>query len=207
MNINVLTLPCGAYQENAYLVCAPNRADCVMIDPGDNLPGLKRALVGVGRHLTAILLTHGHFDHTLAAQTLAEAAEAPIYIHAGDLEMLNDPAINAYDPSVASLPAPSGLTALAYGNCLSAGGMEFRVLSTPGHTRGSVCLYLPEDGVLFSGDTLFQAGFGRVDLYGGSAAQMRASLRALFALPPEVRVYPGHGPETTISQERARYRL
>ena len=81
------------------------------------------------------------------------------------------------------------------------------MLSTPGHSRGSVCLYLRDEGVLFSGDTLFQAGYGRLDLYGGDMNAMIASLKALFALPGNVRVYPGHGGETTIGAEKARYRL
>ena len=81
------------------------------------------------------------------------------------------------------------------------------MLHTPGHSRGSVCLYLEDEGELFSGDTLFEAGYGRVDLHGGDPRQMLSSLKALFALPGETRVWPGHGGPTTIARERARYRL
>ena len=106
----------------------------------------------------------------------------------------------------ATMPGPV-IRALPFGEKLSAAGMDFEILPTPGHSKGSVCLYLPAEGVLFSGDTLFLAGFGRMDLYGGSPMEMRESLKRLFALPPETRVYPGHGGETTIGAERSRYRL
>ena len=90
---------------------------------------------------------------------------------------------------------------------LSVAGLDFEIIHTPGHSKGSACLYLPDEGALFSGDTLFRAGFGRMDLYGGSQLQMRDSLRCLLALPQEVRVYPGHGMSTTIGDERSRYKL
>ena len=86
-------------------------------------------------------------------------------------------------------------------------GIRFRVLHTPGHTRGSVCYYDAENGILFSGDTLFCAGFGRMDLYGGSPAQMRTSLRSLFELPEDTQVCCGHGPMTCIQAEKRRYSL
>ena len=94
-----------------------------------------------------------------------------------------------------------------FGDSLSACGLEFEILHTPGHSMGSVCLYLPSDGVLFSGDTLFEAGYGRMDLYGGSVDEMIRSLKRLFELPGETRVYPGHGGMTTIARERGRYRM
>ena len=101
----------------------------------------------------------------------------------------------------------SEIVARPFGEALSAAGLDFQILPTPGHTRGSACLYLPAEGALFSGDTLFCAGFGRMDLPGGSPQDMRRSLRRLFTLPPQVRVYPGHGMETTIGDEMRRYRL
>ncbi len=207
MKLEILTLPCGAYQENAYIVSAAGCEACALIDPGDDLPALRTALERTGKKAGAILLTHGHFDHTLAAEALAAETGAPVYAHEADLEMLNNAAYNAYDPAVARLPAPAHLSPQVYAETLTACGMNFEILSTPGHTKGSVCLYLPEEKALFSGDTLFQAGFGRMDLHGGSPAQMRASLKRLFALPEDVKVYPGHGPQTTIGLEKARYHL
>jgi glyoxylase-like metal-dependent hydrolase (beta-lactamase superfamily II) len=121
--------------------------------------------------------------------------------------MLGDPRLSAYDPAASFLPMPENLTAQPLGERVQAAGLDFRVLHTPGHSKGSVCFYLEDAGVLFSGDTLFQAGFGRLDLHGGSSMDMRRSLKALFALPGETRVWPGHGGPTTIARERARYRL
>ena len=105
------------------------------------------------------------------------------------------------------MPPTEGLRALSYPNSFEIAGLRLEVLHTPGHTPGGVCLYLPEEGVLFSGDTLFAAGFGRVDFPGSSSREMRQSLRRLFTLPEETRVYPGHGESTTIGREKARHHL
>ncbi len=205
MTIDIQRAVCGAYQENAYILRAVGRDDCVVVDPGDDLAQIERAVGGAKPG--AILLTHGHFDHTLAAQPLAEKTGAPVYIHLDDIQMLNDPRLCSYDSGVCRLPAPKGLAARPLGDRLSVCGIDFEILHTPGHSKGSVCLVLPGEGVLFSGDTLFRAGYGRMDLYGGSPEEMVRSLRRLFELPAETRVYPGHGEATTIGAERARYRL
>lgn len=206
MRISVQVVHCGMIQENAYIICADGRNDCVVVDPGDDFPKLKRAVAG--RQVGAVLLTHGHFDHIMAAAPVAELFGAPVYIAAEDAEMLNDPSLNGYGdlmggrepcwPTIASRP---------YAASLSACGMDFEILCTPGHSKGSVCLYLREEGILFSGDTLFAGGYGRLDLHGGSSSDMARSLKALFELPGEVRVYPGHGGDTTVGEERKLYRL
>ena len=202
---------CGAYGENAYLVFAPGADEAVLIDPGDGLAALRQALAASGRKFGAILLTHGHFDHTLAAGPLARESGALVYAHADDLSMVEDARLNVYDAAAATLPAPAGVGARPYlaadGEAFAVCGLSLRLLHTPGHTPGSVCLYSEADGTLFSGDTLFARGYGRTDLPGGSDAQMLASLRALFALPEETRVLPGHGGETTLGREKRYYRL
>ncbi len=204
MSIDIRVVHCGQIMENAWLVRRDGRDDCVVVDPGDEYPRLKRA-VGALR-VAAILLTHGHFDHVMAVVQMPMDTGAPVYLAAGDMEMVNDAALNGYWmlAGEARMDGPR-IDARPFGETLSAAGMDFRILPTPGHSRGSVCLYLPEEGALFSGDTLFQAGYGRMDLYGGSPTDMARSLRVLFALPPEVKVYPGHGGQTTIGEERARY--
>lgn len=204
---NIRCIVCGAYQENAYLVCPEGRGDAFIIDPGDDLPALRRAVSESGRTLSAILLTHGHFDHMLAAQPLSEETGAPIYIRAEDAVMLEEPDKSAYSPDVSRLAPPDDPETRAYPLMLEICGVKMRVLHTPGHSQGSVCLYDDEGGVLFSGDTLFCEGFGRTDLYGGSRAALRQSLRQLFALPDETKVLCGHGMATTIGVERRRYGL
>jgi len=137
-----------------------------------------------------VLLTHGHFDHVGGVRGIAEKTNCPVYIHEKDL----------------SQPAEMTAGPLYYthtygeGDMLSLAGLSVRVLHTPGHTQGSVCL-LCED-TMFSGDTLFMGSMGRVDFPGGSWNQMMASLDRLKTLPGDYRVYPGHGPATRLSEER-----
>lgn len=206
-NENIRPVSCGAYQENAWLVCPPDRDDAFVIDPGDGLAALQSAIRASGRRLSAILLTHGHFDHILAAQPLAEQYGADVYIHAEDAEMLDDPNKSAYSPEVCLLPPPVNLPRKIYGDEITVCGVTLKVLHTPGHTKGSVCLLDEESDVLFTGDTLFCMGYGRTDLHGGSDASMIASLTFLLALPGKLKVFSGHGRATTIADERRRYRL
>lgn len=206
MKYLVTPIVCGAYQENAFLLCPAGRPDALLIDPGDDLPALRQALRQSGRTLAGICLTHGHFDHMLSAKPLADQTGAPVYVHALDKDMLTNPRLNVFDASVSRQPSPKTLEAELLSGSFVCAGLEFAVLHTPGHTPGSVCLYDAENANLFSGDTLFCTGFGRMDLPGGSPEQMRASLGRLFHLPGETRVFCGHGAQTTIASERERYR-
>ena len=206
MPIQIQSVLCGEIGENAWIVWREGRDDCVVIDPGDEYPKLKRAIGG--KRVAAILLTHGHFDHIMAVGAMAADTRAPVYIAAEDMEMLDNPVLNGGMGlmGVSRMEGPA-IAARPFDGELSAAGLDFEIIPTPGHSRGSVCLYLPDEGMLFSGDTLFNAGFGRMDLHGGSPRQMRESLRRLFSLPAGVRVYPGHGTATTIGDERSRYKL
>ena len=206
MSIQVDTVLCGMIGENAYVVRAEGREDCVVVDPGDDYPKIKRALGE--RRVAAILLTHGHFDHIMAVGELARETGAPVYIREEDMEMIHDAELNGR-AGLMGVGTMAGLEfeAQPFGEKLSVAGMDFEILHTPGHSKGSACLYLPEEDTLFSGDTLFRSGYGRLDLHGGSPAQMIESLRRLFGLPDHVRVYPGHGGVTTIGRERSLYRL
>jgi len=204
--MRIEVLPCGAYAANAYLVWQETREDCVLIDAGDDISGIKAMLEKSGQKLSAILLTHGHFDHTLAAQPIAEAYQIPVYLHEKDKIMLCDSMKNAHMTyPYTELRTPKGLDAVAYGETLDIAGIKLRVLHTPGHTKGSVCLYAADENTMFTGDTLFAEGFGRSDFFGGSAREMLDSLKMLFEMDGDIRIYPGHGEASTIAHIRGRY--
>ena len=207
MNYTIKTIVCGAYQENAYLLLPNDSRDCILIDPGDDLELLKKHIAESGRTLKAILLTHGHFDHILAAQPLMQITGASVYVHEKDNEYLSSGYLNGYNPACSVQPMPHDFEGDILEETFDLAGVHFDILHTPGHTPGSVCYYDAANNVLFSGDTLFLAGFGRMDLPGGSPAQMRSSLKMLFVLPANTTAYCGHGDTTTIGAEKGRYRI
>ena len=205
---DIRTIHCGSLQENAYLVCPEGRDDAFIVDPGDGLHPLMLALQASGRKLAGILLTHGHFDHILAAQPLNELHDAPVYIHMLDAEMLDSPAKSSYMPNVCTLEPPEDLPRTHYGAQLEICGLKLEIIHTPGHSKGSVCIHEPEGKILFSGDTIFRAGYGRSDLYGGNNVELIRSLKSLLTtLPGETVVLSGHGNETDIGLEKRRYGL
>ena len=150
-----------------------------------------------------ILLTHGHYDHILGAKALMDATGAKLYIGREDMPMLQDIEACLYDPGV-SRAAFSPLRAEAYGDSITAAGIPFEVISTPGHSRGSVCLYNPDEKVIFTGDTLFLGSYGRTDFPGGSTEELKNSLKKLLALEGDYRILPGHNRETNLDSERVR---
>ena len=188
--MNILTLTLGPLATNCYLVWQDGRTDAVIIDPAANSRKITAALQEHGLTPVCFLLTHAHFDHIGALKPLLAAApDARVYV--GDQDK-DDPCDMAYDLLIYTDTYQDG-------DSVEAAGLSFRVLGTPGHTPGSVCLLCGE--ALFSGDTLFAGSYGRTDFKGGSMQDMYASLRKLAALPPQTRVLPGHGPESTIEDE------
>jgi glyoxylase-like metal-dependent hydrolase (beta-lactamase superfamily II) len=186
--------------DNGMYVLADERGDALLIDPA---MGERQALATVREHgltVLEILNTHGHVDHVFANATLKEATRARLAIHAADAYRL-DPA-TAPEPRVfADFPRSEPDDLIAEGPLAFLRDVELEALHTPGHTEGSTCFYLPREKVLFSGDVLFAGNVGRVDLPGADPKAMEASLARVAALPPETRVFPGHGPATTIGDE------
>lgn len=196
----------GPYEENAYLVYLDGRDDALVVDPGDQAGLIQSRAQAAGRTITHVLVTHGHFDHILAAHDLQQAG-AKLLCHELDAHMLLDPAPLKLPGSAAPKFHPTQVDeALAEGP-LSVCGIDFALLHTPGHSMGSCCYHAPEHSALLSGDTLFAEGFGRTDFQGGSAQKMRDSLLRLFRLPGDTMVYPGHGPCARMDQIVGRYRL
>ena len=188
--MNILTLTLGPLATNCYLVWQDGRTDAVIVDPAANSRKITAALQEHGLTPVCFLLTHAHFDHIGALKPLLAAApDARVYV--GDQDK-DDPCDMAYDLLTYTDTYQDG-------DSVEAAGLSFRVLGTPGHTPGSVCLLCGE--ALFSGDTLFAGSYGRTDFKGGSMQDMYASLRKLAALPPQTRLLPGHGPESTIEDE------
>ena len=188
--LQVHALALGAYQTNCYIIHDDSSKACCVIDPGYTPEVVLDKLFDLGLTLEAILLTHGHFDHVGAVQDLAAETDCDVYIAEADLSL--PPMITNGKLYYTHTYPAAGMLNLA--------GLTIRVLPTPGHTPGSVCL-LVED-TMFSGDTLFQGSCGRTDLPGGSWEQIAASLKTLAALPGDYRVLPGHGGETTLDRER-----
>jgi hydroxyacylglutathione hydrolase len=200
----VTGFPAGGFAANCYVVAPAESAECVIIDPGqDAEPGIDEILARHRLKPIAVLLTHGHIDHVWSVAPVCGAKNVPAYIHPDDRELLADPARGIGRQLAPGLvfTEPDDVRELTDGAAISLAGLEFTVSHTPGHTRGSVTFGSEE--TLFSGDLLFAGSIGRTDLPGGDDAQMRDSLAKTMLLPDETIVAPGHGPDTTIGQERA----
>ena len=190
----------GPLDVNTYVVGPEGGAGCVVIDPGAE-PEKVRAAVG-DRHVEAVLLTHGHFDHMLFAQHWLSLG-AKLYVHALDAQALRSPSINLSRVVNTQLVLPAADVLLQEGDIVREAGLELIVLHTPGHTPGGVCYQSGK--TLFSGDTLFYGSYGRLDLPGGDAGDMIASLTRLMQLDADTIAYPGHGMKTKIAWERGNY--
>jgi hydroxyacylglutathione hydrolase len=196
-----LTRSVGPLATNVHILADPGTREAIAIDTAiPSLDYVRGELDARGWTLKLIVSTHGHWDHIGDNAALAAHTGAPIAVHALDRERLEHP-----NRGIAPFDIPPSVPAveLAEGGVIRFGELRLDVLHTPGHTAGSVSLLATDEGLLFSGDTLFAAGWGRVDLPGGSPDQMAESLARLARLEDQVRVFPGHGTATTIGRERA----
>ena len=188
LNIHMLTL--GLYQTNCYIVYNEGSNKCLVIDPGYEANTILNRTALLGLEIEAILLTHGHFDHVGAVRQIAADTDCLVYLQESELSL---PAAMTDGPLYYTDVYPeSGVLNLA--------GLEIKVLKTPGHTPGSVCLLIGD--ALFSGDTLFAGSMGRCDFPGSNIFDMRKSLKKLCNLAGDYRVFPGHAEATTLEHER-----
>ncbi len=191
----------GVLENNCYFIHREGEHDAIFIDPNSRGDKLFIQLREKGLTVKAILLTHGHFDHIMGANEMREISGAKIYALKEEEELLLDPHLNSsFKVGKSYTVKPDVL--VRDGEVLTFGDIKLKVIATPGHTAGGCCFYSEEDGVLFSGDTLFFESVGRTDFETSNAGDMRRSLAKLFELPDETKVYPGHGDFTTIGHEK-----
>ena len=200
MRINKMTV--GPLSTNCYIVSDENTKKAVIIDPGAQADRIQSKITELGLSVEAILLTHGHFDHMMAADAVRTRYQIPILAMEEEKNLLANPGYNLSQAwaGACTLKADRWLKDQ---EILELAGFTIRVLHTPGHTQGSCCYYLEEEGVLFSGDTLFAGSVGRTDFPTSSTRQMMNSVHMLLEqLPGETKVLSGHGEETTIAYEK-----
>lgn len=195
---NIETLTLGEYQTNCYIVWEAGAKACAVIDPGYEPETVLAKVHELGLTVEAVLLTHGHFDHVGGVEAIVRATGCKLWMSESDWSQFPNP-INAYFYPIANCD----FTEVFF--CeddeeITAGGVRFTVMETPGHTYGSVCYFC--DGAIFSGDTLFAGSCGRTDLPGGSGECLRNSLERLSELEGDYHVYPGHGEATTLAREK-----
>ena len=188
--LNIHTMPLGLYQTNTYIVSQEGSNKCIIIDPGYEATTILNRTALLGLEIQAILLTHAHFDHLGAVRQIAADTDCDVYVDEKEL----------------SLPPTMTDGPIYYTNVYPAEGMltladlDVKILRTPGHTPGSVCLLVGD--AMFSGDTLFAGSMGRCDFPGSSIFDMRKSLKKLYNLAGDYRVFPGHAEATTLEYER-----
>ena len=190
--------PQSSVASNCYLIVSQGEA--LVIDPSVSVEAIRQALLEQAARCTGIVLTHGHFDHMLSLDALRDVfPDTPVYLHRDDAELLSDGEKNAFALFFGEDRRWRPATHLLNdGDTIGLGGESVRVLHTPGHTPGSICLCCGEDA-LITGDTLFDGSYGRYDLYGGSLSALKASLHRLSMQNGQAAIYPGHGGSTKLS--------
>jgi glyoxylase-like metal-dependent hydrolase (beta-lactamase superfamily II) len=193
------TLALGDYKANCYIYASEIRKIGLILDPGDEADTILGRVKELDLSIEYIVLTHGHPDHTGALKQVKDATGAPVAMHAADTPLLRDKFLHSLLGFRHSDVTPDRL--LSNGETIGEGEIVLKVLHTPGHTPGGICLLGP--GLVFTGDTLFNMSIGRTDLPGGNAQQLLSSIHdKLLSLPDDTIVYPGHGPFSTIGDER-----
>ncbi|MBI5643465.1 MAG: MBL fold metallo-hydrolase [Deltaproteobacteria bacterium] len=198
------TLTVGPLDVNCYIVWDRESRGAFVIDPGGDAGSIEDVVKKEGLDVRYIINTHGHFDHVGGDAELKKAFCSPLAIHASDAPMLSDAHEHGILYGVKTPRQPEADIFLEDGMELKAGGLILQVIHTPGHTKGGVCLLDRTNGLLFTGDTLFAGSIGRTDFEGGSFDELMGSLRdKILPLADGVKVFPGHGPSSTIGREKA----
>ena len=200
--LTIHTIPGAPLETNCYLVADTNAGEALLVDAPWQIAGeIARLIAELRVTVQWIVCTHGHWDHSMGLSELIAVTGAPVACHPEDAHMLEQPSFAPFNlPFTLTPVTPDRL--LEEGDAVTVGGATFTVLHTPGHTLGGICLYAPEEKLLFSGDILFAGTFGRTDFPGGDPAEMLHSLQRLRELPADTTVYPGHGSSTTIGREQ-----
>ncbi len=198
--IDVLAV--GVLQANCYLFCDCKSRETIIIDPGDDAEKIIDVIETNSYHPIMIVDTHYHFDHICANRALCEEYSIPIAIGEQDAECLRNSHKDALAFMINCIQSPDADMFLKENDMIKTQNYEFNVIETPGHTKGSICLYSKKEQILFSGDTLFFESIGRWDLKGGNKNTLLRSLDKLLRLDERTTVYPGHGQTTTIAHEK-----
>jgi glyoxylase-like metal-dependent hydrolase (beta-lactamase superfamily II) len=199
----IITIPVGALEVNCYIVWDKATLEGVIIDPGADAAEIEAAVRGAGVKVRCVINTHGHFDHVGADAAMKAAFGAPVAIHPNDAALMAEAHEHGIFFGVKTPQQNAPDILLEDGKAIEFDGVKLKVIHTPGHTRGGVCLYMEDGKLLFTGDTLFAGSVGRTDFEGGSMEDLMDSITGkLLSLGDEVRVLPGHGPESTIGEER-----
>ncbi len=194
-------LEVGPIMANCFILGCENTKEAVVVDPGDDADRILMALAKAELKVKYLVNTHGHFDHVGANKRMKEVTGAPIAIHPGDEPMLTELSRSASMFGLSAENSPPADLLLNDGDEIAFGKITLKVIHTPGHSPGGICLYTP--GHLFAGDTLFAGSIGRTDLPGGDYDTLISSIKTkLLDLPEETVVYTGHGPETSIANEK-----
>jgi glyoxylase-like metal-dependent hydrolase (beta-lactamase superfamily II) len=196
-------LTVGPLQCNCSILGDETSLEAIVVDPGDDIPRILSVLDKHNLTVRQIVITHAHIDHIAGAHRLKRVTGAPILYNQNDLPLVEMMDMQAGWLGIPTPEVPPPDDTLDDGKRIAIIGLTGSILHTPGHTQGSVCLYLPDQSLLLAGDTLFAGSVGRTDLPGGNSRQLIASINnRLLTLPDDVTVIPGHGPRTTIAEEK-----
>lgn len=190
----------GALATNCYIIASDKSSKAVVIDPGADGPVILQRLQELDLRLGVIINTHGHHDHTGADRELVDEYQVPVYMGSDDINIVNDPSANLSYFTGGTKSQVEPVKGLADKQILEIDGLKLQTIETPGHTKGSISLRIQNK--LFTGDLLFQGSIGRTDFPSSSYDDMLRSLAKIAKLPDETIVYPGHGPETVLGEEK-----